>query len=116
MARGGIIAHWDDDDWMADWRLTYQVNALVSNPQSSACGLSTLYFCHRQGDRAWLYAHPPGDRPWIAGATMCYRKSLWHQYRFQEINEGEDTRFIWSVPPGAVLPLPDRRFYVAHGT
>ena len=113
MARGDIIAHWDDDDWMADWRLTYQVNALAANPQSSACGLSSLYFCHRRGDRAWLYAHPPGDRTWIAGATMCYRKSLWRQYRFQEINEGEDTRFIWSVPPGAVLPLPDRRFYVA---
>jgi glycosyltransferase involved in cell wall biosynthesis len=113
MARGDIIVHWDDDDWMADWRLTYQVNALAANPQSSTCGLSNLYFCHWQGERAWLYAHPPSHRTWIAGATMCYRKSLWRQFRFQEINEGEDTRFIWSIPPGAVLPLPNYLFYVA---
>ena len=28
MARGQIIAHWDDDDWSAPWRLGYQVAAL----------------------------------------------------------------------------------------
>src|SRR5262245_16853127 len=24
-SRGEIIVHWDDDDWMAPWRLSYQV-------------------------------------------------------------------------------------------
>jgi glycosyltransferase involved in cell wall biosynthesis len=113
LARGQIIAHWDDDDWMADWRLAYQVDALARTSQPSACGLSRLYFCHRRGDTAWMYVHPANQRPWIAGATMCYHKSLWQEYRFQEINEGEDTRFVWAIPASSVLPLPDNRFYVA---
>ncbi|MBZ5623355.1 MAG: glycosyltransferase [Acidobacteriia bacterium] len=113
MARGDVIVHWDDDDWMAEWRLAYQVAGLAGRPQPSACGLSSVYFCHRHGDRAWLYVHPGDQRPWIAGGTMCYHKSLWQQYRFPEIDEGEDTRFIWAVPAAAVVPLPDNRFYVA---
>src|SRR5215510_16345784 len=28
-ARGEIIIHWDDDDWMADWRISYQVTSLL---------------------------------------------------------------------------------------
>ncbi|MCB0244440.1 MAG: glycosyltransferase family 2 protein, partial [Anaerolineae bacterium] len=28
LAKGDVIVHWDDDDWMADWRLTYQVAQL----------------------------------------------------------------------------------------
>ena len=28
LARGEIIAHWDDDDWQAAQRLTYQVHSL----------------------------------------------------------------------------------------
>jgi len=27
-AKGEIIVHWDDDDWMATWRITYQVDNL----------------------------------------------------------------------------------------
>ena len=113
MARGDVIVHWDDDDWMAPWRLGYQVAGLAGRPQPSASGLSSVYFCHLRGDRAWLYVHPAGQRPWIAGGTMCYHKSLWRQYRFPEIDEGEDTRFVWSIPAAAIVPLPDSRFYVA---
>ena len=29
-ARGGVIMHWDDDDWMARWRLRYQVTELLA--------------------------------------------------------------------------------------
>jgi glycosyltransferase involved in cell wall biosynthesis len=113
MARGDLIVHWDDDDWMADWRLAYQVAALADRQQPSACGLSSIYFCHQRGDRAWLYVHPATDGPWIAGGTLCYQKSLWRQHPFQEIGDGEDMRFVYSIPKAAVLPLPDNRFYVA---
>ena len=27
LAKGDIILHWDDDDWMADWRVSYQARA-----------------------------------------------------------------------------------------
>lgn len=112
MARGDVIAHWDDDDWMSEWRLEYQVAALTSASQPSATGLSRVYFCHRFGNRAWLYLYPDSGRPWIHGGTMCYHKALWEKYRFPEIDEGEDTRFVWALPAATVIPLSDNRFYV----
>src|SRR5437879_2042071 len=36
-ARGNIILHWDDDDWMADWRISYQVAQLTTS-NSEVCG------------------------------------------------------------------------------
>jgi len=42
LANGDIIVHWDDDDWMADWRLSYQVEQLMRAEQGvilrSGCG------------------------------------------------------------------------------
>ena len=42
-ARGELIAHWDDDDWMAPDRLSVQVNALLnSNAQVTGARFSPL--------------------------------------------------------------------------
>lgn len=30
LARGDVIAQWDDDDWMAPWRVRYQVEQLLA--------------------------------------------------------------------------------------
>lgn len=37
-ARGTYILHWDDDDWMADWRITYQVEQ-IRQLRADICGL-----------------------------------------------------------------------------
>src|SRR5215510_13594705 len=37
-AAGEIIVHWDDDDWMAPWRLSYQVSKLIET-DADLCGL-----------------------------------------------------------------------------
>jgi hypothetical protein len=42
-AGGPIIAHWDDDDWYASHRLSYQVEALVRE-DADACGIATVLF------------------------------------------------------------------------
>src|SRR5207245_5280294 len=31
MASGELLAHWDDDDWYAPWRLGYQVAGLLQS-------------------------------------------------------------------------------------
>ncbi len=113
LARGDLIAHWDDDDWIADWRLAYQVQALERYSSPAVCGVSSLLFFEPRTGRAWTYVHPAGGRTWVAGGTLCYHKALWQRFPFAEISEGEDTRFIWSVPQAAVLSLSDNRFYVA---
>lgn len=115
LARGALVAHWDDDDWMADWRLTYQVDALERGGDAPLCGLSTLRFYDVRDRRAWEYRYPPrfAGRPWVAGGTLCYRRSLAQAYPFRSVTDGEDTRFVWSVPPSAVRALADPSFYVA---
>ena len=45
-AAGDIIVHWDDDDWMADRRLHYQVDELLKT-RADMCGLVKLLFLGR---------------------------------------------------------------------
>jgi len=42
-AGGPIIAHWDDDDWYASHRLSYQVEVLLRE-DADACGIATGLF------------------------------------------------------------------------
>jgi len=112
-SRGQLIAHWDDDDWSADWRLSYQVNALGESGTKSACGLTSILYYDPCRERAWCYVYPEHRRRWVAGNTLCYRKELWQQHRFPHLNQGEDTRFVWSLPQTSILPLPNNKFYVA---
>ena len=111
-AQGEIIAHWDDDDWMAPWRLTYQVTHLLQ-AQADLCGLDHLLFYDQASDRSWQYVYPKGSKPWVAGGTLCYTKTLWKDHPFPEINVGEDARFVWSHPTKKMLALEDDTFYVA---
>jgi predicted O-methyltransferase YrrM len=117
LARGEIICHWDDDDWMAPWRVSYQVQELLSRGPDTLCGLSRLLFYDPVARRAWRYVYPGGSRPWVSGGTFCYRKSVWEQSRFPDLNEGADTRWVWGLAGAVVLPHEDSSFYVAtiHG-
>ncbi len=112
-ARGEVLVHWDDDDWSAPHRLTYQVGALVDR-DAEACGLRRLLFYDPARDRGWRYEYPPADRrPWVAGGTLCYRRELWRRHRFPDLRHGEDTRFLWAARPRRLAALEDERIYVA---
>jgi glycosyltransferase involved in cell wall biosynthesis len=113
MAAGEYIMHWDDDDWASSSRISMQMQAMTAHPNIDICGLDRLYFYDPFHAEAWLYSHPPGSRAWLAGNTLCYRKSLWQKQRFQEINEGEDTLFVWSLSERQMLPLHNPNFFVA---
>ena len=112
-ARGDLIAHWDDDDWMAPWRLRYQVHELL-RAGADVCGLGRLYFYDAASARAWQYVYPAArGRHWLAGGTLCYRKPIWRRQPFADVNEGEDTRFVWNLQNARLLALDDPTFYVA---
>jgi glycosyltransferase involved in cell wall biosynthesis len=111
-ARGEIVVHWDDDDWMADWRVRYQVDALLRHG-ADVCGLATLYFYDPASARAWKYVYSDRTRQWLAGGTLCYRKAIWRAHPFADVNEGEDTRFVWALRGARLLALDDPTFYVA---
>ena len=113
MANGEIIVHWDDDDWMAPWRLSRQVQALLLAPAMTVCGLARFLLYQPSSERAWMYEYPRSEREWVYGATFCYRKSTWEARGFPDLNRGEDTAFLWNPPNLKVLALEDYRFYVA---
>ena len=111
-ASGDVILHWDDDDWHAHWRISYQVSELL-NSKATISGLDRLLYYEPSSDSAWEYSYPKNNRPWVAGNTLCYRKSYWHRHRFAEVDIGEDSRFVWQAKPGEVLRHEKSGFIVA---
>ncbi len=111
-AKGEIVAHWDDDDWMADWRLSYQVEQLLRE-RADVCGLNRVFFFDPAAGAAWEYVFPGKIRPWAYGATLCYAKSFWRENPFRDITVGEDSRFVWSDPESRIVALPDNKFLAA---
>lgn len=87
-AKGEIILHMDDDDlYSNDW-VSRCVKALHN---CDITGIDSAYFYDYHSKECYLYK---GEDNYIIGATMCYRKSFWHRNRFDEIQVGEDNRFL----------------------
>ncbi|MFM8358976.1 MAG: glycosyltransferase [Verrucomicrobiota bacterium] len=112
-ARGEILVHWDDDDWIAPWRLSYQGEALERSG-ADACGVDRVWYIAADGDGAWQYVYPRGQRPWLCGGTLMYRRQFWEGNPFPEISQGEDTRFVWAAPKARFRILENPDFYVAR--
>lgn len=115
-ARGEIVAHWDDDDWHAPHRLSYQVEQLLG-AGADVCGISELLFYDVRDGRAWRYDYPASQKLWLAGSSLCYRRAFWERNRFREINVGEDARFVWESRGARLQALGDPTFHVGiiHG-
>ncbi|MGH2497396.1 MAG: glycosyltransferase [Ktedonobacteraceae bacterium] len=110
-ARGDIIAHWDDDDWQAPRRLSYQVEALLREG-TDVCGIHNLLFYDMDAECAWRYVYPEHQRAWLSGSTLCYRRAFWDSNRFAAINVGEDARFVWNGRKERMTVLSDSTFHV----
>lgn len=106
-AQGEIIANWDDDDWYASTRLTYQVDALKINNNIEVCGINNLLYYDLQNNSGYRYIYPAGQKPWLLGSSLCYTKKLWYRNRFADINVGMDGLFVWATSPGNIKVLSD---------
>jgi O-antigen biosynthesis protein len=111
-ARGTIVAHWDDDDWMRSDRLSRQVRALHAS-DAEVCGLGQLTYVDPRRHRAWRYAPARRDPPWLAGGTLMYRRDTWRRNPFRPIAVGEDGAFLAGLAPQQMLAMPDDGWYVA---
>ena len=110
-AHGDIIANWDDDDWYAPRRLSYQVSAL-ENQRIYICGINKLLYYDFRQQQAFQYVYPPDQRTWLLGSSLCYKKEFWSQNPFAEINIGMDGLFVWRTTSDHVGVLPDSTFSV----
>jgi hypothetical protein len=110
-ARGAVFANWDDDDWVAPWRLAYQVEELRRSG-AEVCGLSRLLYYEPASGRAWRYAWPAGQRPWIADPTLVFTKEFWRAHPFPDTSMGIDCRLLWNGGRKRIHVLADERFFV----
>ncbi|MFN2599501.1 MAG: glycosyltransferase [Pyrinomonadaceae bacterium] len=110
-ARGELVAHWDDDDWHAPRRLSYQVEEL-RRAGAEVCGIRELLFYDVRDGRAWRYVYPAARKAWLSGSSLCYRRAFWERNRFREINVGEDARFVWESRGARLHALADPTFHV----
>ncbi len=74
-SRGDLIMHWDDDDWMAPYRISYQVQELLAN-NVEICGLKEMLFCNYTTNKCWLYKYQDKAKPWLAGGSLLYRRAI----------------------------------------
>lgn len=111
-AAGELIVHWDDDDWIAPWRLRYQIDELL-RAQADVCGLDRVLYHDLGSRRSWQYVYPTAATPWVAGNTLCYTRDFWHRNPFPDVTQGEDLRFLWTRSPKRLLAHADNSFFVA---
>ena len=103
-ARGPILASWDDDVWVAPWRLSYQVGALTEYG-ADLVGLDNLLHYDPFARRAWHSVRPSGRLPWMPGSTFCYTKAFWRNNSFPDVQMGEDIRFLRQNTAAKIVPL-----------
>ncbi|MEL6631541.1 MAG: glycosyltransferase [Bacteroidota bacterium] len=112
-SKGNLIMHWDDDDWMAPNRISYQVKELLAN-RVSVCGIQQMYFHEVKSGRSYLYRYPQSiGKPWLAGGSLLYTRKFWSQAPFPKIQVASDTPFIMNRKMERYLILEDYNFYIA---
>jgi O-antigen biosynthesis protein len=121
-ARGEIIAHWDDDDWYAADRLSYQISPILAY-EADLTGLENAFVLELPGGAFWTTRPQLHRRMFVGdvhGGTLVYRKALLDQgLRYPEINLAEDAALIHqAVSRGrrlVRLANPGVFVYVRHG-
>ena len=111
-ARGELIAHWDDDDWMSPRRLSYQVGAL-RQAEGEVCGLQRMLFYQISTGNTWLYRLPSYLGKWIIGGSLIYTRDFWRCGPFPPLWIGSDTKFISSHSLKNAVYVSDISIYVA---
>lgn len=106
-----LLANWDDDDWYAPWRLSYQVEQLEAS-DADLCGLRSLLYYEPRAERAWRYTPPPGMRPWLADPTLLFTRRFWEENPFPDTSVGIDCRLLWQGGPKQLLALDRDEFFV----
>ena len=114
-----IIAHFDSDDLSHPNRLAEQV-ALLQSSGADCVGYNEMIFWQSpatvenwkeraasgesQIGLAWLYSNhiPPN---YVLGTSLCYWRKAWEAHPFDDINQGEDMRFVGKVKTVGVSAL-----------
>ncbi len=112
LARGELVAHWDDDDWIGHARLSTQVSELLeAGADVHACS-ELLHYRVDAGD-AWLLRARWPTAPDLASGTLLYRREIADGPAFATTNTGEQRPFLVTLSPEQVRVCTDPPWYVA---
>jgi len=122
LARGEIVAHWDDDDWYGPERLTRQV-AAIRDGKADITALRGGIVFELAAWRFWRLRPELHRRLFVRdvhGGTLVYRRRVWEEKaRFPDRSLAEDAAFLeQAVRSGARLEAVDGAdlfLYVRHG-
>ncbi|WP_257448260.1 glycosyltransferase family 2 protein [Archangium lipolyticum] len=122
LARGGIIAQWDDDDWYGPQRLSRQLAPLLEGTADITALQGALVF-ELDAWNFWACSPRLHARMFlkdVIGGTLVYRRDLWREgVRYPPANLREDADFlVAAMQRGARLARLSARdlfLYVRHG-
>jgi GT2 family glycosyltransferase len=122
MARGSVIACWDDDDWYAPERLSVQMKPLLSG-EAEMCALPVRVFFDLEKWEFWTCSPELHRRLWIgdvAAGTLVYRRHVWERLaQYPDQSLAEDGFFLReALRRGATLSRIGRErlfIYLRHG-
>ncbi len=123
LARGEIVAHWDDDDWYGPERLARQV-AAIQVGEADITALRDGLMLDLATWRFWRCGPDLHRRLFVRdvhGGTLVYRRRVWEEKaRFPNCSLAEDAVFLeQAVRRGARLRAVEAEgifVYVRHGT
>jgi glycosyltransferase involved in cell wall biosynthesis len=112
LARGELVAHWDDDDWIGPTRLSEQVAALQATGAVACAARELMHYRLDAGD-AWLLRCRWPDAPDLPPGTLLHRRTEGRRGRFASTGTGEGRTFFSSSPPLRVHAVSDPAWYLA---
>jgi len=106
LAKGELIAHWDDDDWSGPDRLSHQVGFMTNDAGDLIADIGgyrdMLFFDIK---KRLLRKYDAGPGHYAVGTSLIYQRRFWRNVRQfpQELDPisgmvGEDNRFIEGQP------------------
>lgn len=102
LARGGLIAIWDDDDFSAPGRLSQQVKELEITGKA-VTGYRMMKFS--DGSNWWQFTIGKG---FVIGSSLMFKRSWWEEHPFPEIQIGEEAAFCQAAHEAKQLAaVPD---------
>jgi glycosyltransferase involved in cell wall biosynthesis len=120
-ARGEIVACWDDDDWHAPDRLSYQAAPLLDG-SADASALAGTALVEYPAGRYWTCSARVNDAMFyhgVVGGTVVFHRRALERARFPDASLAEDAGFLRALLARgarvAKLPNAGRFLYVRHG-
>jgi glycosyltransferase involved in cell wall biosynthesis len=115
-SKGKIIVHWDDDDWYATNRISYQVEPLLAK-KAKVCGLETGFIYDLLADTFWSCdadLHAMMFYADIHGGSIVYTREVWEKYaRYPDASLAEDAAFLRAVAHKVhIIKLPNHNVFI----